>query len=136
MARRLCIVTLLVMASVLIVTSGRAGEPAKGPTPHVIKLEAGGKDYVPVLSGPPETVTMHSGLVSLAPGKSVGKHSTKDNEEMLVILEGKGEYRIEGGPTLTAQAGEALYCPPNREHDMVNVGTGVLRYVYIVARAK
>lgn len=136
MVKRLCIVALLAFVSVLIVTSGRAGEPAAGPTPHVIKLDAGGKDYVPVLSGPPETVTMHSGLVSLAPGKSVGKHSTKDNEEMLVILEGKGEYRIEGGPTLIAQAGDALYCPPNREHDMVNVGTGVLRYVYIVAKAK
>lgn len=125
----------LLVSSCFIVAGGWAGEPAKGPTPHVIRLDAGGKDYVPVLSGPPETVTMHSGLVALAPGKSVGKHSTKYNEEMLVILEGKGEYRIEGGPTLTAQAGDAVYCPPRREHDMVNVGTGVLRYVYIVAKA-
>ena len=136
MSRRLCSIAIVLMAYGLILIGSQAAKPVKGPTPHVIKLDAGGKDYLPLLSGPPETVTMHSGLVTLAPGKSVGKHSTKDNEEMLVILEGKGEYRIEGGPTLTAQAGEALYCPPNREHDMVNVGTGVLCYVYIVAKAK
>jgi len=135
MLQKLCVVVLVALVSGLIMTGGRSEEPAKHPTPRVIKLDAGGKDYVPLLSGPPETVTMHSGLVTLAPGKSVGRHSTKDNEEILVILEGQGEYRITGGPTLRAQAGEAVYCPPQREHDMVNVGQGPLRYVYVVAKA-
>lgn len=113
-----------------------AQETAKAPVPKVTKLDAAGKDYLPLLQGPPETVTMHSGLVVLAPGKSVGKHSTKGNEEMIVVLEGRGEMRITGGKNLPFSAGEAIYCPPKTEHDMVNTGEATLRYVYIVARAE
>ena len=56
------------------------------PTPRVIPLQSSGKDVTPVLSGPPESVTMKSGLVVLPPGKSVGKHSTEQNEELLSSL--------------------------------------------------
>jgi len=38
--------------------------------PKVIQLDASGKDYLPVLGGPPESVKMKSGLVVLAHGKS------------------------------------------------------------------
>jgi mannose-6-phosphate isomerase-like protein (cupin superfamily) len=78
---------------------------------------------------------MHSGLVVLAPGKSVGKHSTKGNEEMLVVLEGQGEMRIAGGKDLPFTKEMALYCPPATEHDVFNTGATTLRYVYVVSRA-
>ena len=107
---------------------------AAGPVPKVVKLEAGGKDYLPVLTGVPETGGMRSGLVVLAPGKAVGRHSTEGNEEILVVLEGAGEFRLDK-ETLPLVAGTALYCPPRRAHDVVNTGTGTLRYVYIVAKA-
>jgi mannose-6-phosphate isomerase-like protein (cupin superfamily) len=29
-----------------------------------------------------------------------------------------------------------VYCPPQTEHDVKNTGTGVLRYVHVVADAK
>jgi quercetin dioxygenase-like cupin family protein len=106
------------------------------PAAKVIRLDAEGKDYLPLLSGPPESVSMRSGLVVLAPGTSVGRHTTALNEEILVVLEGEGEFRITEGPILPVAGGSALYCPPRREHDVVNTGTGELRYVYVVARAE
>jgi len=79
---------------------------------------------------------MRSGLVVLAPGKAVGRHSTGRHEEILVVLAGAGEMRITGEPTLPVVAGTAVYCPPGREHDVLNTGHAELRYVYVVARAR
>jgi mannose-6-phosphate isomerase-like protein (cupin superfamily) len=78
---------------------------------------------------------MRSGLVLLAPGESVGTHTTAGNEEFLLVLEGRGEFRITDGPVLPVLGGSALYCPPGREHDVVNTGEGMLRYVFVVAKA-
>ena len=72
-----------------------AAATAAGPTAKVIRLEPAGKAHMTVLSGPPETATMRSGLVTLEPGKSIGLHSTGANEELLVVLEGSGEFRLE-----------------------------------------
>lgn len=104
-----------------------------GPEPRALSLEARGAPYLPLLEGPPGTVAMKAGLVILAPGGSVGLHSTEGREEFLVILEGAGEFRITGGPTLPVAAGGALYCPPGRFHDVVNTGPGPLRYIFVVA---
>ena len=108
---------------------------AKEPEPRDFSLDAKGASYFPILTGPPGTMTMRSGLVTLAPGKSVGRHTTAGNEEILVVLEGRGEFRITGGPILPVVGGGALYCPPGREHDVFNTGEGILRYVFVVAKA-
>lgn len=112
--------------------------PPQAAQPHakVIRLDAQGKDYLRVLGGPPETSTMRSGLVTLAPGKSMDKHSTEGFEELVVVLEGKGEMHIAGGDVLKLEAGCAAYCSPRTEHDVRNVGAKTLRYLYIVAEAK
>ncbi|MFY9910457.1 MAG: hypothetical protein WCF22_14935 [Candidatus Sulfotelmatobacter sp.] len=73
------------------------------PTPKVIPLTSSGKDITPVLTGPPETVTMKSGFVVLPPGKSVGKHSTEQNEELLVVFEGQGEMIFKDGSKLAVK---------------------------------
>ena len=106
------------------------------PRPKVIRLEAEGRGYVRLLGGPPETSTMRSGLVTLAPGTTVGKHSTQGFEELVIVLEGQGELRVTGGETLRLSEGTAAYCPPRTEHDVVNTGTKPLRYIYVVAEAK
>jgi mannose-6-phosphate isomerase-like protein (cupin superfamily) len=123
------------LALLLTATAFGHGVPEKAPVAKVIQLDAEGRDYLPVLSGPPDTVTMRSGLVVLAPGKSVGRHSTGKQEELLVVLEGRGQMLITGGEPLPVVAGTAVYCPPRREHDVLNTGPGSLRYVYVVARA-
>jgi mannose-6-phosphate isomerase-like protein (cupin superfamily) len=127
-----------VLAFVLgsIVSVANAADPAAVPAVKSMRLDAGGKDYVPLLQGPPETVTMHSGLVVLAPGKSVGRHSTKGNEEIVVVLEGRGEMRFfTGRAAVPLEGGMAAYCPPQTEHDVFNAGDRTLRYVYVVADA-
>ena len=102
----------------------------------VVPLNVHGSEYQPVLSGPPETVTMHSGLVVLAPDHSVGKHSTGRHEEVLIVLEGKGEMILGDGHTLPVEANHAVYCPPGTTHDVRNTGRKPLRYVYVVAQAE
>jgi len=104
--------------------------------PKVVALENRGNGILPILIGPPETVTMKSGYVVLDPGKSVGKHSTEGHEEILIVLEGQGEMLFHDGSKLEVKASTALYCPPHTEHDIKNTGTGSLRYVYIVANAE
>lgn len=54
------------------------------------------------------------------------------NEELLVVLEGTGEFRLEK-ETLPLVGGTALYCTAGRTHDVFNTGTTTLRYVYITA---
>jgi mannose-6-phosphate isomerase-like protein (cupin superfamily) len=102
----------------------------------VIQLDAAGKDYLPILTGPPQSVAMESGLVVLAPNQSVGKHSTKAHEELLIVLDGEGEMLFANGSKLPVKANSAVYCPPQTEHDVKNTGTTTLRYVYVVADAK
>jgi mannose-6-phosphate isomerase-like protein (cupin superfamily) len=105
-------------------------------TAKVIPLASSGKDITPVLSGPPESIKMKSGLVVLAPGRSVGKHSTEQNEELLVVFEGQGEMTFKDGSKLPVKANFAVYCPPETEHNVTNTGPSVLRYLYIVANTR
>jgi|SRR5579862_3931849 len=124
-------------ALILLVTNAPSQEKQRsGPQAKVILLQSQGQEVTPVLSGPPETVTMRSGFVVLTPGKSVGKHSTQQNEELLVVLEGKGQMTFHDGSKLPVEANHAVYCPPETEHNVTNTGKGRLRYVYVVAKAK
>ena len=104
--------------------------------PKLITLDQLSPDSVQILNGPPETVTLRSGYMVLAPSKSVGRHSTRDNEEVIVVLAGKGEIKIIGGSKIHLLPYCVAYCPPNTEHDVTNIGTDTLRYIYVVAKAK
>jgi quercetin dioxygenase-like cupin family protein len=128
----------LMLTLILCLSSVSAGQQSakKAPEPKLIVLDPNAKDYMRVLGGPPETITMHSGLVVLEPEKSVGTHNTKNYEEVLVVLEGAGKMVITGGPTLQLRAGTVAYCPPRTEHNVICEGPGRLRYVYIVANAE
>ena len=103
------------------------------PVPCVIQLTAGGDGRGVVLGGPPQTAGMRSGVVVLQLGASVGRHSTGAREEIIVVLEGRGEVRVADVPPLAVAAGMAAYVPPRRSHDVVNTGERPLRYVYVVA---
>ena len=127
--------TVLILMFIAVSIQSFAQNNHTNQKPKLIMLDKLSPNSSQVLNGPPETVTMRSGYIVLAPSKSVGRHSTKDNEEALVILAGKGEFRIIGGAMLHLQPYCVAYCPPNTEHDVVNTGTDTLRYIYIVARA-
>jgi quercetin dioxygenase-like cupin family protein len=136
-AKSVCLVSLVVVfLSMSMFLSASEEQEKKVPEPKLIPLDLDTKEYMRLLGGPPETVTMQSGLVVLEPGKSVGKHNTKNYEEVLVVLEGAGEMRITGGPTLNLKGGSIAYCPPRTEHDVICTGLAKLKYVYIVANAE
>jgi mannose-6-phosphate isomerase-like protein (cupin superfamily) len=105
------------------------------PEPKIVALDRDAMEYLRVLGGPPESVTMRSGYVVLLPDKSVGPHSTESYEEMVVVLDGEGEMLFEEGRILQLETYTVAYCPPGTEHDVRNTGSKPLRYVYIVARA-
>jgi quercetin dioxygenase-like cupin family protein len=104
------------------------------PVPKVIVLDPQGKDCLRLLGGPPETSTMHFGLVTLHPTKNVGKHTTEDYEELVIVLAGRGEMRITEGEMLVCTKGEVAYCPAHAEHDVYNIGPKELRSIYVVAK--
>ncbi|MGV8049214.1 MAG: cupin domain-containing protein [Anaerolineaceae bacterium] len=106
------------------------------PTPKLINLDMSRKGYLQLLGGPPESVSMRSGEVMLNPGQTVGKHSTHNNEELLVILEGEGAFLLDATTQLEIKVGTVLYCPPETEHDVLNTGATPLRYIYIVSKAE
>lgn len=133
------VVGLLGAGTLMSVCDTRADEINAHPQalrPTVVALNSAGREYVPILDGPPRTYTMRSGLIDLAPGKSVGKHNTEHYEELVIVLEGQGEMLFADGSKLPVVANSAVYCPPDTEHDVVNTGTGALRYVYVVSKAK
>jgi mannose-6-phosphate isomerase-like protein (cupin superfamily) len=130
----LAVVLLLLLRSA--VTPVAAADGAAGPRVKVVALEPGDAPYLVLLDGPPETASLRSGLVTLAPGASVGKHDTEKYEEMLVPLEGEGELRITGQPPVRIRPGLITYAPAHTHHDVANTGTTRLRYIFIVARAE
>jgi mannose-6-phosphate isomerase-like protein (cupin superfamily) len=89
----------------------------------------------PLLQGYPQTAGLRSGFVRVAPGSTVGWHTTGPNEETLVILHGSGEALIEGAPALPIAEKTIAYIPPATRHNVKNTGAAPLEYVYVVAPA-
>jgi mannose-6-phosphate isomerase-like protein (cupin superfamily) len=112
-----------------------SAQSQSGPKPKLIDLGAFDESRT-LLSGSPETVTMRSGMVVIAPSKSVGTHSTNTYEEAVVVFDGVGEMRFADGSVIRVKPRTVVYCPPMTEHDVVNTGTASLRYVYVVAQAR
>lgn len=110
-------------------------ENIKKLKPFVKTLPLESLEYFRIL-GESETKTMSSGLVSLKPGENVGEHSTKSYEEMLVILNGKGEAVSNKSEKLNIEKGQIVYIPPNTIHNVYNTGDSVLQYIYIVAKTE
>jgi len=84
---------------------------------------------------PPKSKSMRSGLVILPPGELIKAHNTKQNEEILIGLEGSGKVRFPDKdlPSFSIGAKRGVYIPPMTNHEVINIGTAPLRYVYIVA---
>jgi quercetin dioxygenase-like cupin family protein len=132
-----------ILASALVlaaaVLAGRAtslAEDQSAPQIRSVPFDPGDQSYFLLLKGPPETKSFRSGLVTLAPGKSIGVHNSGVNEEMIVPLEGQGELRFSNHPPLLIKSGLITYAPAHTEHDVINTGSGPLRYIFITAKAE
>jgi len=113
-----------------------AGGEARAPGVKSVTLPARAQPFFAILSGPPETASMESGLVTLEPGKSAGVHDTGEYEEIVVPLAGEGELRVPGRPALPLAKGVVAYSPPGTSHDVVNTGKAALTYIFVAARAR
>jgi len=127
------VVTLSILGALLAMSPEPGPSQQAQPRPLAIQLDPAATSYTPVLAGPPATVGLRSGYVVLAPGASVGRHSTERNEELIVVLSGVGELRLTGQSALALREGTVAYNPPHTEHDVLNTGTAPLRYLYVVA---
>jgi len=105
------------------------------PKPFAVELEDT-KRFQRLLDKNTQSYAMKSGRVHLEPDQSCGQHSTKENEEILIFLSGKGTALIEGSEPFEVGQGKAAYIPPETLHDIKNTGTEPLIYVYCVAPAE
>lgn len=103
--------------------------------PRRINANSDGKPYLRLIGGPPDSVTVRSGKVLLQPGETVGEHSTGIYEEVIIVLEGEGQFLFGHDQRLDFNSNSILYCPPNTIHNMVNTGSMPLNYIYVVATA-
>jgi quercetin dioxygenase-like cupin family protein len=92
-------------------------------------------EYVRLL-GAPESLALHSGLVTLQPGENCGWHSTEHYEEMIIVLEGEGHLESEGIGRRPLRKGQYGYNGPHTRHCVFNTGDQLMRYIYIVARVE
>lgn len=78
-----------------------------------------------------QSYQLHSGYVMLEPGKEVGEHATDDEEELIVVVEGKGELVSEGRRE-TVEAPCVVLIPAHTVHNVRNRSKALLKYVYVL----
>jgi quercetin dioxygenase-like cupin family protein len=81
-----------------------------------------------------EVVQAH---IDFEPGTAFGNHK-HPGEEIIYVLEGELEYRVEGKPPVTLKAGEVLFIPAGTIHSAKNVGNTKASELatYIVEKGK
>jgi len=75
--------------------------------------------------------------VDFQPGAVAPRHR-HPGEEIAYVLSGTLEYRLDGRPTVTLHAGEALFIPDGAVHAASNVGSGAASELatYIVRKGE
>lgn len=104
------------LTAVLIVGSGAALHLAQAQQNGVKRTDLQQHD----LSIPGREVVQ--ARIDVAPGAVAPKHM-HPGEEVIYVLEGSLEYRVEGQPPVTLKAGDVLFIPAGTIHAAKNVGT-------------
>jgi quercetin dioxygenase-like cupin family protein len=60
--------------------------------------------------------------VDIPPGVIAAKHN-HPGEELVYVIEGELEYRLDGRPPVTVKAGEVLFIPYGTHHEVKNAGS-------------
>ena len=121
----------LLAVAILIAGSGLPLDAARSQQPGVTRTPLQRHDL-----GTPgrEMVQVR---VDLAPGVTFPPHS-HPGEEIVYVIEGVLEYRVEGKPPVTLKAGEVLFIPAGVVHGVTNVGSSNAAELatYIVEKGK
>ena len=75
--------------------------------------------------------------VDIPPGVVAARHN-HPGEELVYVIEGALEYRLDGRPPVTVKAGEVLFIPHGTHHEVKNVGDGNAAELatYIIEKGK
>jgi quercetin dioxygenase-like cupin family protein len=101
----------------LLVGSGLALQEASAQQPGVRRIDLQRHDL-----GVPGREVVQA-RVEIDPGVTAARHR-HPGEEIVYVLEGSLEYRVEGRPPVTLRAGEVLFIPAGAIHSAKNVGRG------------
>lgn len=101
----------------LTIMGSGALHPASAQRPPISRTDLQRHD----LSAPGREVVQTR--VDFAPGAEFGRHR-HPGEEIVYVLEGRLEYRIDGAPPVTLEAGKVLFIPARAVHSARNVGSG------------
>lgn len=105
--------------------------------PKTIKFDTRSDEYQELLSGEEDSVVFYSGLVTIALNGSGELHSTEDYEEIIIVLEGDGEVRLEDmSESLKIRYGLVGFIPTESTHQVYNTGEVPLKYIYVATRSK
>jgi quercetin dioxygenase-like cupin family protein len=109
--KRIAAVAAMIIGSGLALHAARAQQPESRRTDlQRHDLSAPGREAIQV-------------RVDFDPGYVSPKH-THPGEEIIYVLEGTLEYRVEGKDPVTLKAGEVLFIPAGTIHAATNVGSG------------
>jgi quercetin dioxygenase-like cupin family protein len=101
----------------LLVGGGLALHAAPAQQPGVRRIELQRHDL-----GVPGREVVQA-RVEIDPGVTAARHR-HPGEEIVYVLEGALEYRVEGRAPVTLRAGEVLFIPAGAIHSAKNVGRG------------
>ena len=108
---------LTMVLSMLVLASGVPPDAAHAQAPGTRRTELQRHD----LSAPGrEGIQVR---VDFDPGYEFPRH-THPGEEIIYVIEGTLEYKIEGQPTRRVKAGDVLFVPVGAIHSVKNVGSG------------
>ncbi len=98
-----------------------------------IKLESKYR-YQRLLNEGLGTSGLKSGHVILRPGEDIGRHTTGEREEIIIIIKGNGEAEVNRRNVLKIKANSILYIPPRTCHDIKNTGMEDLEYIFVTSK--
>ena len=123
--------TIVVALAVLFAGNGLALDMAQAQQPGIKRTDLQQHD----LSVPGREVVQVR--VDIPPGVVAARHN-HPGEELVYVIEGALEYRLDGRPPVVVRAGEVLFIPHGTHHEVKNVGStnAAELATYIVEKGK
>ena len=73
------------------------------------------------------------GWLTLPPGASIGEHKHTDNEDVYIIVSGKGVFTDSTGKQTQVGAGDITIARPGQSHALKNIGKEPLVFLDLIA---
>ena len=143
----------VVTAALLASTGAWANEPSKTPIDRSIQVykaadfqqwdrekAAGGEGkllgrfaYTRHQTGEQDAIR-EIGWLTLPPGASVGLHGHTINEDVYLIVEGRGIFVGSDGKEVPVSAGDVTIARPGQSHSLKNTGRRPLRFINFIGQ--